>query len=826
MPLSEDDTRVKLIDPQIRKSGWKEDYLIRQYKIADDRFFVEGEEFKRLDTKKFADYVLKYKETIVAVLEAKAEDKDPEKHLSQVQDYAKRLDVPLAYISNGKRTFLFDRRTPKTKEVNHYLTPKEIYEIYTRWKGLEKVRTDALNYPAYLTGDKKPRAYQDTAIKRVIENIIKGNKRTLLTMATGTGKTFISFQIIWKLIKSKHFHRVLFLTDRVFLKDQAYNEFEPFRQGSSDARSKIEGGNFNKNRNIYFSTYQTLFASNLYKKIPNDFFDLIVIDECHRSRYGDWGVVLEHFNTAYHLGMTATPKREDNIDVYEYFGDPVYEYSMGQAIEDGYLVPFKIYKIATNLYKEGLNINEAEEVIYDDEIEPEKVKSFYEASEFERSVTIPDQIKLLSEKVIGTLDKTNPYGKTIIFCVDMAHAQQVKDKLNELKGDEEYATRIVSEDKDDMTKFRDKEMPQPVIATTVDLLSTGIDIPHLQNIVFMRSISSKVLFKQIIGRGSRLFEGKGFFRIIDFTNASRLIDEWEIPKEPPEPPEPPEEPKDPFDKFVFGVVVDDKTEEPIAKAKIIVKIGRWAKNSFTDENGSFKLFGIPSNETVNLSIDKDGYKKTFKKVKPQESEAETPYMFRLKPQKVKPRKIKVKGIEVNIEEEIEIEFEGRKLSYAEYRKYSKQNILNKIHSTDELRKIWLDQKMKDKFIKELENKNININLIKSIDSLDDSDSFDVIAHLAFNAPILTREDRTKHFLRENSNLIDRYGETVRITINEILDKYKYSGEENLSPKVFMLPNMYAKKQKVQAKFPNGLAGFLIFMRGKIYPSQVFLQKEV
>ena len=173
-------------------------------------------------------------------------------------------------------------------------------------------------------------------------------------MATGTGKTFTAFQIIWKLVKSKKMHRVLFLTDRIFLKDQAYNDFEAFRQGSEDAWCKIEGGNFNKNRNIYFATYQTLFATNLYKQIPSDFFDLIVIDECHRSRYGDWGIVLDHFESAYHLGMTATPKREDNIDVYEYFGEPVFEYSLGQAIDDGYLVPYKIYKVTTNLYKEGL----------------------------------------------------------------------------------------------------------------------------------------------------------------------------------------------------------------------------------------------------------------------------------------------------------------------------------------------------------------------------------------------------------------------------------------------------------------------------------------
>ena len=340
MPYSEDDTRVKMIDPKIKENGWKEEYIQRQYPIRDDRFFVEGETFKRLPTAKFADYVVRYENVIIAVLEAKKEDEDPMTHLSQAQDYAKRLDVPFVYISNGKTIILHDRRTLKTEEVSEYLSPEEMYQAYVEWKKLGGIKKDALIYPLYL-GIRKPRSYQETAIKKTVENIIAGKHATLLTMATGTGKTTTAFQIIWKLVKSKQMHRVLFLTDRIILKDQAYGEFDAF----GEARCKIEGGDFNKNRDIYFSTYQTLFTNDLYKQIPPDFFDLIVIDECHRSRYGDWGVVLEHFQNAQHLGMTATPKREDNIDVYKYFGEPVFEYSLGQAIEDGFLVPYKIYKV-------------------------------------------------------------------------------------------------------------------------------------------------------------------------------------------------------------------------------------------------------------------------------------------------------------------------------------------------------------------------------------------------------------------------------------------------------------------------------------------------
>ncbi|KKR00852.1 MAG: Type I site-specific deoxyribonuclease, partial [Microgenomates group bacterium GW2011_GWC1_39_12] len=444
------------------------------------------------------------------------------------------------------------------------------------------------------------------------------------------------------------------------------------------------------------------------------------------------------------------------------------------------------------------------------------IKDFYVPSEYERAVNIPDQIEILSKKVIEILDKTNQYGKTIIFCVDMAHAQAVKDKLNELKSSEEYASRVVSEDKDDLTRFRDKERVMPVVATTVDLLSTGVDIPHLENIIFMRPIASRVLFKQIIGRGSRLFEGKGFFRIIDFTNATRLIDEWDIPTEKPEPPELPEEPIAPYDKLVMGIVVDNKMESPITGAIVKAKLGRWEKLGKTDENGVFKLFGLPSNDKISISIEHAEYKKLNKKLKPHTTENETPYEFRLKAWKSAPKKITIKGIVVTIDEEVEVEFDGIKLSYAEYRKYSKDKISQTIHSSDELRVIWLDPEKRERFIADLEAMKVNITLIKSIENLEDIDSFDVVAHIAFDAPLMTREDRVKHFMRHNAKDIDRYGKEIGEAIREIMEKYKNSGEENLSAQAFLLPNMNAKKEAIQAKYPEGLYGFIHTLKQKVY----------
>jgi type I restriction enzyme R subunit len=332
----------------------------------------------------------------------------------------------------------------------------------------------------------------------------------------------------------------------------------------------------------------------------------------------------------------------------------------------------------------------------------------------------------------------------------------------------------------------------------------------------MRPIASRVLFKQIIGRGSRLFEGKGFFRIIDFTNATRLIDEWDVAPKPPEPPEPPEESIPPFDKLVMGIVIDNKHEKPVVSAVVKVKLGRWEKISKTNEDGMFKLFGLPSNEGVNLHIEHADYKKLSKRIKPHISEEETPYEFRLKAWKSAPKKIVVKGVEVTIDEEIEVEFDGIKLSYAEYRKYSKNKIEQVIHSSEDLRALWIDSQRRKQFILDLEAKRVNISLIKSIENLEDVDTFDIIAHIVFDAPLLTRDDRVTRFMRQNTENIDMYGREIGEAIREIMEKYKNGGEENLSTDVFRLPNMSAKQEAIKSKYPDGLSGFVHSLKKGIY----------
>ena len=793
--LNEAETKAKLIEPKLREAGWSEENIEREYRIKSDRFYVKGEEYEIIEAKdKYADYVLKVNNVIVAVVEAKKEEKSAEDGISQARDYAQRLDVPIAYATNGHKILIYDRRIPKTEEVNEFLSPQELFEIYKEWKGLEDKNLSPLEYPSYISGGKKLRSYQETAVKKVIEAVLKEQKRILLTMATGTGKTFTSFQIVWKLLKSGYFSRVLFLTDRVFLREQAFNDYEPFGQ----ARFEIKNKKFNENRQVYFATYQTLYSDDFYKTIPNDFFDLIIIDECHRSRYGDWGEILEHFDTAYHLGMTATPKREDNIDVYDYFGEPVFEYSMAQAIEDGYLVPFKIYKILTNLDKEGLRLSGGEEIIYDDEIEtnPEEfIKDFYRPEEFEREITLPDRTEEMCKKFLEIIEKTgDKYSKSIIFCVDTQHAEAVRDTLNRLTNKENFATKIVYEDKDDLTTFRDKERIYPLVATTVDLLSTGIDIPHLKNVVFMRPISSRVLFKQIIGRGSRLSEGKGFFRIIDFTNASRLIDKWETPKPPPVPPE---EPKEPFDKYLKGYVLDKETKEPIKLANVKIKVGRWSVDTQTNKYGYFELNNLPSNEVLKAVITVEGYYTLNKKVSPNIDDL----IFELKPIKRKPKKITIKGVNVYIEEEVLIEVEGNQISYAEYKKYAQEKIKETVHTLDELKKIWLDDKKREELLQKLKEHHVEIEVLKEIEDMEDIDSFDIIAHIVFNTPLITKDERVKHFINKHISEIDKYGDDIKEITLRLLEKYKYGNIEDISPKVFQTPDLvkFAALQKFKKK---------------------------
>ena len=585
MPLNEADTRAQLIDPQINRSGWTRSQITREHFYKTDwqytagKVLLRGDRVERAKPKR-VDYLLRYTESFpIAVVEAKAEDRQANDGLQQAKEYARDLGLAFAFAANGHEIIEWDLFTNTTEIVDRFPTPDE---LWTRWQINTKVsapeprqtrelrpiyRVDAaqakhrnpLLYPYAppdATRGKAPHYFQETAIKEALLRMMRGQKRILLTMATGTGKTFTAFQIVWKLIKSGwlsgqvdgRLGRVLFLADRVVLRDQAYNAFGPFATTANDPRLLLDGQRkLSLNRDLYFAIYQNLWADNLnrhlYEHFPPDFFDLIIIDEAHRSGFGTWKEILDHFGDAIHLGMTATPKQDENIDTYGYFcaeeplqpvnpddpGQglaqlPAFHYSLGQGIDDGFLATYKVHRIRTNIDKNGLHIRDAVEQGADVFVpEGAELREDYFTGQFEREITLPDRTRVLVSHLAGLLRQFGPMQKTMIFCVDMAHAQEVARLLNnafaELGHDTDYAVAIVSEEGEAgrrrLRQFQDSDQQLPVIATTAELLSTGVDVPSARNIVFMKTLSSPILFKQIIGRGTRIDadSGKLWFRI-------------------------------------------------------------------------------------------------------------------------------------------------------------------------------------------------------------------------------------------------------------------------------------------------------------------------
>jgi len=524
--MNEADTRAKLIDPMLRQAGWSEDLIEREYVISPGRIqATELGDFQ--DSPRKADYVLRYQGLPIAVVEAKAYTENADVGIQQAIAYAELLGAPFAYSTNGREIVGFNFLTSLYEHPAAFPSPKEL------WRRLEEAghlatrepERNPLLWPFYTQGDRRPRYYQERAINATLAAFLEGRKRLLLTLATGTGKTFIAFQIVWKLFHTERIRRALFLADRLILRDQAYAAFEPF----GEARYILEAGNDTKGRNIYFSIYQSLYAGDppTYKRFPPNFFDLVIVDEAHRSGYGTWRDILDHFGSAVHLGLTATPKRDDNIDTYAYFGEPVYRYSLADGIADGYLAAYRVYQVRTNLDRDGLWVEEEGRL--------------YTTKDFERIIRVPERNRTIARHLVKTLKALGTLNKrTMVFCVDQAHAREMAQLIqNEAAASglnrPNFAAAIVSEDTEArslLRQFQDPEAPIPMVATSVDILTTGVDVPHVRNIVFLRPVVSQVVFKQILGRGSRLAPEKLSFNVLDYTGATEHFKDPEWLGEP------------------------------------------------------------------------------------------------------------------------------------------------------------------------------------------------------------------------------------------------------------------------------------------------------
>ncbi|MGP8232740.1 MAG: EcoAI/FtnUII family type I restriction enzme subunit R [Methylovirgula sp.] len=554
--MNEAETRAELIDPALREAGWGvvADSRVRREVICPGRIEGAG----RRGKPEIADYVLTFRNHKLAVIEAKAADKDDTEGVGQAKAYAAKLQARFAYSTNGRRIYGIDMETGKEGYVERYPTPGELWADVFKTPNEWRDRFAAVPFEER-GGTWQTRYYQHNAIENALEAIAAGKQRILLTLATGTGKTAIAFQIAWALFQSRwnltreptRRPRILFLADRNILADQAYNAFSAFPEDAL-ARIKPEEirkkGHVPKNASVFFTIFQTFMSGTgadgepapYFGDYPPDFFDFIVIDECHRGGANDesnWRGILDYFSPAVQLGLTATPKRRDNVDTYAYFGDPVYTYSLKDGINDGFLTPFKVKQFATTLDD---YIYTPDDKVIEGEIEEGKR---YREPQFNRTIEIEEReryrVKLFMEQI-------NQHEKTLVFCATQSHAALVRDLINQMKTskDPNYCVRVTADDgglgDQWLRTFQDNEKTIPTILTTSQKLSTGVDARNVRNIVLMRPIGTMIEFKQIIGRGTRLFDGKDYFTIYDFVKAYDHFNDPEWDGEPiePEPPKP------------------------------------------------------------------------------------------------------------------------------------------------------------------------------------------------------------------------------------------------------------------------------------------------
>lgn len=725
---TEADTRAEYIDPMLAESLWSHNLtagsqILREHYFTDGRMLSGGQRGKR----KFADYILAYKNQKLAIVEAKKESEAPTEGLEQVKDYATLLNIRIVYATNGKETYCFDLETGRGDYVESYPKPDELYRMVNGAQSDIEERAVAEPYHKIKFD---PRYYQENAIMTAVRAIAKGDPRVLLTLATGTGKTFISFQIVWKLFNARwnkrgdeRRPRILFLADRNVLIEQAMGDFNPLedeivRVNGEEIRKR--GGKIPTNANIFFSIYQAMVGGGetpYFKDYPSDFFDLIIIDECHRGGAGNesnWRAVLDHFNSATHLGLTATPKRTDNIDTYNYFGEPRYTYSLRNGIEDGFLTPFKVKKINTTLdtYKAGPG-----DVVLEGELEKEE----YEREDMNRVIVIPAREEAFVKVMLREIDQNQ---KTIIFCMNEPHALMIRDFINKHKvsNDPNYCVRVTASEgaigDQWLRVFRDNEKTIPTILTTSQKLSTGVDARNLRFVVLMRPVGSMVEFKQIVGRGTRVYEGKDYFTIVDFYNNYQKFDdpEWD------------------------GEAVEVDT----AEADEVVSQPKTTKT--------------PLGEAIAKVLEVQPEKKA--KIKIQLAPHRTLFMD-------------------DMVETLYFDGEGKAVTPEQFLKDLFSKLPDFFTDENSLRKIWSHQDTREKLIDELAIRGFDLDKLLTLrDAFNakDSDVYDLLCFIAFDKEIIARRERVQN---ADLSFADNLDKKSRDFVDFVLAQYEKNGFQDL-----------------------------------------------
>ena len=751
--LTEEDIKLRFITPALQKSDWDIHSQIRcEYYYTDGKINVRENVASRGKGKK-VDYLLSYRSNMpIAIVEAKDNNVTVSHGIQQAIGYAVDLDIPFAYSSNGSGFYEHDRITGKEREINldEFPTPDELWNRYKEEKNLTEEETKIITQPYYyMSAFKTPRYYQRIAINKTVEAIARGQKRILLVMATGTGKTFTAFQIIHRLYSSGTKKKILYLADRNILIDQTMqNDFKPFQK----VMTKIENRKMDSSYEIYMSLYHQLRSNEeeIYKQFKPDFFDLIVVDECHRSSARDdsnWHEILDYFSSATQIGMTATPKETNDISNIAYFGEPIYTYSLKDGIEDGFLAPYKVVKIGLDKDLEGYRPEKGKLDVDGYEVEDRE----YTVHDYDRKIVIDERTKVVAKRITEYLKATDRYARTIVFCVDTEHALRMRDALaNEntdmMKVNPSYVVRITSNDDYGKTKlddFIDSNTTYPVIATTSKLLSTGVDTKTVKLIVLDEEIQSMTEFKQIIGRGTRLLPNKGkeFFTIMDFRNNS--------------------------EKFA------DPTFNGPAESIINVDGGDLEDVKSPKEYGIDK---IKPEIPINGAVDQEGFKKVY-----------------------------IKGVDVSIlNETVKYYDADGKLITESIMEYSKKNLKRLYENHNGFEQEWFRADSKKEFLEYLMSEGVMVDAV--FDKVNDNniDIFDILSNMAYDEEAITKEARIEKV--KESSLANEYNDKQINVIDELLNVYK-------SKNIIELENIKLLEIKNFNKF-GGLVPIINLFGGK------------
>ncbi|WP_423803131.1 EcoAI/FtnUII family type I restriction enzme subunit R [Paraflavisolibacter caeni] len=743
--LSERDICTKLITPALQKAGWDVDtQILEEVSFTNGKVYVRGKLTARGERKR-ADYILYYNSNPIAVIEAKDNNHTIGSGIQQALGYAKILDIPCVFSSNGDGFLFHDRTASENIEqelsLDHFPSPDDLWKKFKSYKGIQTPEEERIvSQPYFEDGSgRKPRYYQEIAINRTIEAVAKGQDRILLVMATGTGKTYTAFQIVYRLWKAGVKKRILFLADRNALVDQTKRgDFKHFR----DKMTVVKNRKVDKSYEIYLALYQGLSGSedadNIYKQFSRDFFDLIIVDECHRGSAAEdsaWRDILLYYKNATHIGLTATPKETKEISNIEYFGDPLYTYSLKQGIDDGFLAPYKVIRVTLNTdTEEGWRPGKGKR----DKKGNEVADRIYNRKDYDKNIVIDERTETVAKKVTEFLKATDRFSKTIIFCVDIDHAERMRYAIANENADlvaenYKYVMQITGdndEGKRELDNFINPEERYPVIATTSKLMTTGVDAQTCKLIVLDSNIQSMTEFKQIIGRGTRINEAfdKLYFTILDFRNATKLFADKK------------------FDGDPIKIKEKGENDPPVDP---------------DEEEGGSDGYPAPDEDDNNGNINEDEQKpKGTPKPVPQPP---TP-----------PReKVYVNGVDVSVLQSQELYFDvNGKLITKNLKDYTKEIVRGQYASLNEFLNKWNEADRKAAIIKELEEQGVMVSTLQDAVNRE-VDLFDLICHVAFDQQPLTRKERANNVKKRNYFV--KYGEQSRKVLEALLDKYADEG---------------------------------------------------